>query len=93
MTTTPPVPAKRTGYHHGNLVEALLEAAIALIDEKGVDALSVREVARKAGVSPGAPFRLQDENIVNLTKQFSVYGYVAAYSEFPEGLVPIVPAS
>ena len=54
---TPPDPAKRTGYHHGNLVEALLEAAIALIDEKGVDALSVREVARKAGVSPGAPFR------------------------------------
>ena len=50
------VPA-RAGYHHGNLVEALLEAAIVLIEEKGVEALSVREVAKKAGVSPGAPFR------------------------------------
>lgn len=52
-TSTP----DRTGYHHGNLVEALLEAAIAVIEEKGVDALSVREVAKRAGVSPGAPFR------------------------------------
>ncbi|MBP1859718.1 TetR/AcrR family transcriptional regulator [Rhizobium herbae] len=47
----------RAGYHHGNLTEVLLEAAIALIEEKGVDALSVREVAKRSGVSPGAPFR------------------------------------
>lgn len=47
----------RTGYHHGNLVEALLESTIALIEEKGVEALVVREVAKRAGVSPGAPFR------------------------------------
>ena len=50
------LPHKST-YHHGNLVEALLEAAVALIEEKGVDVLSVREVAKRAGVSPGAPFR------------------------------------
>ncbi|MFB9948533.1 TetR/AcrR family transcriptional regulator [Rhizobium puerariae] len=49
-------PARKT-YHHGNLVEALIAAAIALIEEKGVENLSVREVAKKAGVSPGAPFR------------------------------------
>lgn len=54
--STSPTPA-RAGYHHGNLVEALLDAAIAAIEEKGVDALSVREVAKRAGVSPGAPFR------------------------------------
>lgn len=47
----------RAGYHHGNLVEALLAAAIALIEEKGVEALAVREVAKRAGVSSGAPFR------------------------------------
>lgn len=46
--------------------------------------------AIKLQESPGAPFQLQDENIVNLTKQFSVYGYVAAYTEFPEALVPII---
>lgn len=56
MTSRPSVPA-RAGYHHGNLVEALLEATIALIEEKGVEALAVREVAKRAGVSPGAPFR------------------------------------
>ncbi|MCB2130501.1 MAG: TetR/AcrR family transcriptional regulator [Rhodobacteraceae bacterium] len=50
-------PPARAGYHHGNLVEALLAAAIALIEEKGVEALAVREVAKRAGVSPGAPFR------------------------------------
>lgn len=47
----------RTSYHHGNLVEVLLAAAIALIEERGVEQLSVREVAKRAGVSPGAPFR------------------------------------
>ena len=47
----------RPAYHHGNLNEALLEAAIALIEEKGVETLSVREVAKRAQVSPGAPFR------------------------------------
>lgn len=47
----------RQPYHHGNLVEALLAAAIALIEEKGAENLSVRELAKRAGVSPAAPFR------------------------------------
>jgi AcrR family transcriptional regulator len=47
----------RRHYHHGNLVDSLVAAAIELIEEKGVEQLSVREVAKKAGVSPGAPFR------------------------------------
>ena len=33
--------------------------------------------------------RLQDENIVNLTKQFSVYGYAASYVQVPAGLAKI----
>lgn len=44
-------------YHHGNLVEELIKVAIVIIEEKGVDQLSMREVARRAGVSPGAPFQ------------------------------------
>lgn len=44
-------------YHHGNLVEALIAAAIDIIEDSGVERLSVREVAKRAGVSPGAPFR------------------------------------
>lgn len=49
--------AVRDTYHHGHLREALVQAALDLIEEQGLEALSVREVARRAGVSPGAPFR------------------------------------
>ncbi len=55
--SSPPGRPERAGYHHGNLTEVLLETAVRLIEEKGVDVLSVREVAKRAGVSPGAPFR------------------------------------
>ena len=47
---------KRTAYHHGDLRPALLAASLALIDESGIGALSLREVARKAGVSHNAPY-------------------------------------
>jgi AcrR family transcriptional regulator len=44
-------------YHHGNLREALLAAAIRLIAEVGPTAFTLREVARRAGVSHNAPYR------------------------------------
>jgi AcrR family transcriptional regulator len=44
-------------YHHGNLREALLGAAIRLIAEVGPAAFTLREVARRAGVSHNAPYR------------------------------------
>jgi AcrR family transcriptional regulator len=44
-------------YHHGDLRRVLVEAALQLVSEGGMDAVSVREAARRAGVSPGAPFR------------------------------------
>src|SRR3979411_2764760 len=44
-------------YHHGDLRRGLIEAALQLVEEGGAEALSVREAARRAGVSPGAPFR------------------------------------
>src|SRR5690242_2390288 len=48
---------ERRGYHHGNLREALVEAALTLIAEKGPAGFTVAEAARLAGVSPGAPYR------------------------------------
>ena len=45
------------GYHHGNLRNALLEAAEQLLVKRGVAALSLREVAKLAGVSHAAPYR------------------------------------
>lgn len=44
-------------YHHGDLKAALLDAAQALLDEGGVAAVSLREAARRAGVSPTASYR------------------------------------
>ena len=44
-------------YHHRNLRETLLEAAIRLIAELGPTAFTLREVARRAGVSHNAPYR------------------------------------
>jgi AcrR family transcriptional regulator len=45
------------GYHHGNLREALVAAALTLIAEKGPYGFSFVEAARGAGVSPAAPYR------------------------------------
>jgi AcrR family transcriptional regulator len=46
---------KPRAYHHGALREALIEAGEALIAERGVDGFTLRETARRAGVSPAAP--------------------------------------
>ena len=48
---------KRKRYHHGNLREALLQAAIQLIGEVGPAGFTLREVARRAAVSHNAPYR------------------------------------
>ena len=47
----------RGSYHHGNLREALIAAALELIGEKGPAGFSFAEAARSAGVSPAAPYR------------------------------------
>jgi AcrR family transcriptional regulator len=47
----------RRGYHHGNLREALVRAALELIAEKGPGGFTFAEAARWAGVSPAAPYR------------------------------------
>jgi AcrR family transcriptional regulator len=47
----------RRGYHHGNLREALIEAALELIGAKGPAGFTIAEAARLAGVSPAAPYR------------------------------------
>jgi AcrR family transcriptional regulator len=47
----------RATYHHGNLREALIKASLELIAEGGPETVTVREAARRAGVSSGAPFR------------------------------------
>lgn len=48
---------QKRGYHHGNLREALVEAAQGLIAEAGPAGFTIAEAARRAGVSPAAPYR------------------------------------
>jgi AcrR family transcriptional regulator len=60
------------GYHHGNLKEALMRAALDLIAEKGPAGFTFAEAARSAGVSAAAPyrhFRDRDELLASLAVQ------------------------
>lgn len=49
--------AEKSTYHHGDLRQALIDGAIALITEQDIGSLSLREVARRVGVSHAAPYR------------------------------------
>lgn len=49
--------AARRGYHHGGLKDALIEAARALIQQRGPSGFSLTEAARAVGVTPAAPYR------------------------------------
>jgi AcrR family transcriptional regulator len=49
--------AAKKPYHHANLKQSLLDSAVALIGEVGPQAFTLREVARRAGVSHNAPYR------------------------------------
>ena len=63
---------ERRGYHHGNLREALMSAALSLINQKGPGGFTFAEAARAAGVSPAAPyrhFRDRDALLAEVAKQ------------------------
>ena len=47
----------KRGYHHGNLKQALIEAALALIEQKGPTGFTLSEAAKTAGVTPAAVYR------------------------------------
>src|SRR3984893_409342 len=49
--------SSKAAYHHGDLRAALVRAALELLEEGGENALALRAVARRAGVSPAAPYR------------------------------------
>src|SRR5215469_12885352 len=62
----------RRGYHHGNLKEALVRAALDLIAEKGPAGFTFADAARWAGVSPAAPyrhFRDRDELLADVARR------------------------
>ena len=70
----PPVTGKGDGYHHGDLRAALLKSAEEIIRESGVEGLTLRACARRAGVSHGAPAH-HFGNIAGLLTEFAVEGF------------------
>lgn len=51
------MPPSNSTYHHGDLRTALVSSALALLEDGGAEALSIRAVARHAGVTAAAPYR------------------------------------
>jgi AcrR family transcriptional regulator len=65
---------KSDGYHHGDLRAALLRAAEEIIRESGVEGLTLRACARRAGVSHGAPAH-HFGNVTGLLTEFAAEGF------------------
>lgn len=76
MNETMPVRA----YHHGDLRNALRDAARAILEEEGLGGLSLRAVARRAGVSHAAPYR-HYQNHETLLVELAVEGFAELQSE------------
>jgi len=70
----------KSAYHHGDLKNALIEAGIEVLAKEGVGALSLRQVARKAGVSHAAPYaHFADKQA--LIAAISIEGYRTLYDK------------
>ena len=65
----------RRGYHHGNLRQALVEAGLKLVVEKGPLGFTMAEAARLAGVSPAAPYR-HFKNTEDILAEAARQGYI-----------------
>jgi AcrR family transcriptional regulator len=62
------MPAKRKSYHHGNLKAALVKSALELLAKRDAHALTLREVAKHAGVAHSATYRhFKDKNDLLVT--------------------------
>lgn len=73
----------KSGYHHGNLRQALVEAALALIPEQGPRGFTLSEAAKTAGVTPAAVYRHfagRDQLLAEVARQG--YDIFAALMEF-----------
>lgn len=78
----------RRSYHHGNLREALIEAALKLISEKGPSGVTFAEAARSAGVSSAAPYRHyrdRDALMADVAKQGFERFHIALRTAWDEG--------
>lgn len=83
------------GYHHGNLKEALVRAALELIAEKGPGGFTFADAARWAGVSPAAPyrhFRDRDELLADVARRGFEQFAAALVKAWDEGRPDVMSA-
>ncbi len=64
----------KRGYHHGNLRQALVDAALVLIEERGPTGFTLSEAAKRAGVTPAAVYR-HFEGREDLIAEAALQGY------------------
>lgn len=78
----------KRGYHHGNLRQALVDAALALIEARGPTGFTLSEAAKQAGVTPAAVYRHfegRDDLIAEAARQgFDIFADLLAYA-YDEG--------
>jgi AcrR family transcriptional regulator len=77
-------------YHHGDLRRALVDAALALIVEGELGTFSLREVARRAGVTPAAPYHHFKDKTA-LLAAVAEEGFVALRGRLEAALAPVPP--
>lgn len=77
-------------YHHGNLRQALLEAALVILEKQGEAGLGLRDLARAVGVSAAAPYRHFDSRAA-LLEALAVTGF-QRFSTAMEGVAASHPA-
>ncbi|UYN98795.1 MAG: TetR/AcrR family transcriptional regulator [Devosia sp.] len=66
--------SENSPYHHGNLRQALLEAALVILEQRGEAGLGLRDLARAVGVSAAAPYRHFDSRMA-LLEALAVTGF------------------
>lgn len=70
-------------YHHGNLREALVKAALGILNRDGFEGLTLRKCAKAAGVSPAAPTH-HFKNLKGLLTAVATYGFEVLTLEMSE---------
>ena len=76
----------RKNYHHGDLKNALIKAGVEILSKEGIEGLSLRKVAQRAGVSHSAPYsHFPDKQ--SLIAAISTEGFNQLYAELDAAVV------